>query len=43
MRFAELVRSERERDSGEQRAERGRGREIERERAGATCGIEKID
>ena len=40
MRFAELVRSERERDSGEQRE---REREIEKERGQVLRGIEKID
>ena len=42
MRFAELVRSERERDSGEQR-EREREREREKERGQVLRGIEKID
>jgi hypothetical protein len=40
LRFAELVRSERERDSGEQRE---REREIEKERGQVLRGIEKID
>ena len=40
MRFAELVRSERERDSGEQRE---REIEIEKERGQVLRGIEKID
>lgn len=40
MRFAELVRSERERDSGEQRE---RETEIEKERGQVLRGIEKID
>ena len=46
MRFAELVRSERERDSGEQvhqQRERERVREREKERGQVLRGIEKID